>query len=342
LSHTTAYDTSQVNWPTSYYFSLPQDIIMQQPTTLLTLTKLHYKTSAALILSTASFFMTPDAVAQEDWAIQLGEYPKCTNCHTSQPGEKSTVKPAAKQAYRDGDVIPGLRDYLKSLASNTKPTLLAIDNQWNAQIGEAPLTIPLLVKDKESDSFTMQLSNAANAKAPKGYSFSSLYTVAGINLPAINFVWKPTAAQKNKNYPVIFQAKETTSTGSTQLSNTVSATIFVWAARPVSTKYVIEQFVISNAKWATNKLTVSGLIKFKKSSTAATRAAALKTLRLNIKSNAGTVVGMPLLLSPKAGTGAWTSTLALTATQVPCLIKAEYEKLTTARAVKPAPASCLK
>ncbi len=300
------------------------------------------KTACAAILTTvASISMMGDALAQEEWAIQLKVFPKCTNCHTSQPGNGDTVKPAAKAAYDNGGVIPGLQNFLKNSAGNAKPVLLPIDNQWNVQVGEVPLTIPLIVKDKEADSFIMQLTNAASATAPKGYSFSKPYTVASSNLPAIDFKWKPVTAQKNKNYPVTFQAKETTSTGTTQVSNTVKANIFVWAARPVSAKYVIEQFIVSSAKWSANKLAVTGRVVFKKTASTAARAAALKTLRLNIKSNLGIVVAS-VLLKPNA-TGAWASTFALTGTKVPCLVKAEYEKLNAARVVNSAPtATCVK
>lgn len=301
--------------------------------------KTHY--SSIMILVSTSIAITPNAYAQGIFADQLGVSGQCLLCHTSEEGGLDTVKPAALKAWQNGGVIPGLQNFLKPPAKNTTPVLHPIDNQWNVQVGEVPLTIPLIVTDKEADNFVMQLANAATPLSPKGYSFSNTYTVASRNLPAINFKWKPTAAQKNKNYLVTFQAKETTATGTIQLSNKVSANIFVWAARPVSPKNVVEQFIVDNAKWVAGKLTMTGRLVFKKSVTSATKATALKSLRLNIKSNSGVTVGLPAVLTPNA-TGAWTSSFALTTTQVPCLVKAEYEKLNAARATKTAPLTCKK
>jgi hypothetical protein len=281
--------------------------------------------------------MMSDAVAEEAWARQLKVFPTCTGCHTTQVGaSKSNAKAAVRTAYKSGGVIPDLQSFLKLSA----PVLLPIDNQWNVQVGEVPLVIPLSVKDKEADAFVMQLTNAVSPLASKGYTFSKPYTVASSHLPAIDLNWKPSAAQKNKNYTAILQAKETA--GGKQLSNIVTTNIFVWAARAASPKNVVEQFSVDTAKWAANKLTLTGRIVFKKSAIAAAKATALKTLQLNIKSNAGTVVGKPVLLKPAPTTGAWTSSFALTVTQVPCLVKAEYEKLNAARTVKPAPATCIK
>jgi hypothetical protein len=299
-----------------------------------------YNLASVALLAITSIGMIPGASAQESWAIELGEYPKCTSCHTSQPGSGDTVKPAAKQAYNNGE-LNGLKEYLKIFNANSKPVLLPINGQWNVQVGEIPLTIPLSVKDKEADNFVMQLSNASQPVAPKGYSFSKPYTLASNQLPTVNFIWKPTTAQKNKNYTASFSANETTATGSKQLSNIVTANIFVWAARPVSAKYIINQFMVDNAKWAANKLTLTGRIAFKPKISAPIKAAALNALRLRLKSNAGAVVGIPMPIKPNT-LGVWTSTMPLTAAQVPCLIKAEYEGLTVASTVKPVPSTCLK
>ncbi|WP_394753955.1 hypothetical protein [Crenothrix sp.] len=285
--------------------------------------------------------MAADAYGQPQYADELKVSGQCTLCHTSQEGGRDTVKPAAFQAWQKGGVIPGLRDYLKNLAGNAKPVLLPVDTQWNVQVGEVPLTIPLIVKDKEADNFAMELTNTANPLAPKGYRFSKKYSIPSTNRPAINFIWKPKAAQKNKNYKATFRAKETTASGATQLSNTVNTSIFVWPARPASAKNVISQFNIDSAKWAAKKLTMAGRLVFKKTAATAAKAAALRSLRLNIKSNNGVVVGLPVLLKPSAS-GAWISTFTLTATQVPCLVKAKYEKLMAARTVKSAPATCKK
>jgi hypothetical protein len=297
--------------------------------------KQAYRKAVSTVLTVISLGIMSNVSAKEQWAIELGVFPVCTGCHTSQDAAKDNAKLEARQAYRNGGVIPGLQDFLAA-SSNAKPVLLPIDNQWNAQVGEEQLSIPLIVKDKESDKFVIQTN------APKGYSFSAPYTVASINLPAIDFRWKPTAAQKNKKYTVNFTAIETTSAAATQNSNTVTANIFVWGARAASPKNVVSQFVVDNAKWGANKLTMTGRIAFKKTATAAAKAAALKALWLNIKSYTGVVAGTPVLLKPNAKTGVWTSTFALTGTKVPCTVKADYEGLNAARTVKTAPVTCLK
>jgi hypothetical protein len=166
--------------------------------------------------------------------------------------------------------------------------------------------------------------------------------VPKINLPAIDFMWKPTSAQKNKNYTVNFRAKETTPATANQFSNTVKANIFVWPPRAQSAKNVVSQFIVGNAKWGANKLTMTGRVVFKKTASITARATALRSLRLNLKSNRGVAAGTPVLLKPNAATGAWTATFALTRTKVPCLVKAEYEKLNAARTVTSAPAACIK
>lgn len=183
--------------------------------------KQTYKTASALVLTIASMAIMTDAVAKPEWAIQLKVYPTCTGCHTKAVGEDDNVMVAARTAYKNGGVVPGLQNFLK---------------------------------------------------------------------PA-----------------------------------------------------VVNKFSVSSAKWLANKLTVSGLVIFKKTTTAAAKAAALKTLRLTIKSNAGKSVGTPVPLVVNAKTGAWTKIFALTAVQVPCFVKAEYEGLKTkSLAVKPTSKTCVK
>lgn len=299
----------------------------------------HYKAAALALLATASMSLSNTVAAQPTFAKALGVFPVCTGCHFTQDGGGDNLKPEAAAAFASGGLRPGLENFLKSLVTDTKPVLHPIDNQWNVQVGEAPLSIPLIVSDKEADKFIMQLSNASKATAPKGYSFSKPYTVSGLNLPAIDFKWAPKPAQKNRNYTAVFVAKETT--GSKLSSNTVTANIFVWPPRTASAKNVISQLNIDSAKWNGKALVINGRIGFKSKVSAVAQKLALKTLRLNLKSNSGVIVGTPLTLRPNAKL-AWTNTIVLPATQVPCLLKAEYEGLRTARTVKPVPKGCLK
>lgn len=301
-------------------------------------------TAALLIAATAGLFMSTNSSAQETWAIELGESPKCTACHTTQPGNGDSVKPAAQQAYDNGGVIPGLKDYLASLKppTNAKPVILPIDTEWNAQIGETPLSIPLIIKDEKKSGFKMELTSALPTLLANTHSFSSLYLEAAQKRPTIDFKWTPSAKQKATKYTTNFRASEVTSTGATQYSGIVKTSIYLWPARAASAKNVVSQFTVTSAKWVAPKLTLSGRIVFKKTATAAAKTAALKALRLNLKSNAGTTVGSPVALSPNSSTGIWASSFTLNAAQVPCLAKAEYEKLIAARTVKLAPSTCKK
>jgi hypothetical protein len=88
-------------------------------------------------------------------------------------------------------------------------------------------------------------------------------------------------------------------------------------------------------------MTLSGQVIFKPNVNAAQRKAALKTLALNVMSDSGQVIGLPLKIVPNAS-GHWSKTLSLTATKVPCLVKLSYEGLKSARTVQLAPASCVK
>lgn len=303
---------------------------------------IYCKIASALMLGAVSMVIMTDAYGKGEFADALGVSGQCTLCHTSPDGGLATLKPAARTAFDEGGIKPGLENFLKSLVTDAKPQILPIDNEWNAQIGELPLSIPLIINDEEKSGFVMELAGVAPSLAPKSFSFSKLYLEATKKRPTIDFKWTPASKQRITKYTVSFRANETIDNGSKQFSNLVKTTIFLWPARPVSSKNVIERFVVSSAKWGANKMTLTGNIVFKKSATTAARTTALKTLRLNLKSNNGVVTGSPVLLTPNVKTGVWTKTFALTGAQVPCLVKAEYEKLMVARTVKSAPATCKK
>jgi hypothetical protein len=307
-----------------------------------TANKSIYRKIASALMAAVSIATMADVYGKGEFADELGVSGQCTLCHTSPDGGLATLKPAARAAFDEGGIKPGLENFLNSLVTDAKPQILPIDNEWNAQIGELPLSIPLIINDEEKSGFVMELAGVTPSLAPKSFSFSKLYLEAAKKRPTIDFKWIPISKQKITKYTVSFRANEIIDNGSKQFSNLVKTTIFLWPARPVSSKNVIERFAVSTAKWGANKMTLTGNIAYKKSATAPARATALKTLRLNLKSNNGIVVGTSVLLTPNPKTGVWTKTFALTGAQVPCLVKAEYEKLMVARTVRSAPATCKK
>lgn len=177
------------------------------------------KTASALAFTAASMGMMSDASAKPEWAVKFKV--GCVACHTSAAGDGGNATVAARNAFKNGGVVPGLQNFLK---------------------------------------------------------------------PAL-----------------------------------------------------VDKFSVTNATWTANKLTLTGNVIFKKTVSAAAKAAAIKSLRLNVKSNSNKAVVTPVALVVNASTGTWTRIFPLTATKVPCIVKAEYEGLkATARAVKPISTTCVK
>lgn len=260
----------------------------------------------------------------------------CTSCHNDNFG--NGYKSSVLTAFNSGG-LQGLYNLLHPVTTpNTAPVLSAINSQWDVTVGEVGLVIPLSVSDKQGDSFNI---NGSITPTVTGMTISNVYNDSKTNLPTKDLKWTPTAAQGNKNYMLKVYAKES-SNGHSLSSNSVSTNIHVWPARVSATKNV-KQFVLQNAQWSANKLTLSGLVIFKPTVTATQRSTYLNTLTLSMRSNLGAViVGSPAKLAPNS-TGAWTKTFTLTGSQVPCLIKVTYEGLNAARTVKSAPTtSCVK
>lgn len=306
------------------------------------MTQSYFKTAFAIILTTASVSMVTNAYGKPEFADALGVSGQCLLCHTSPDGGSDTVKPAAKKAYDNGQ-INGLRDFLNPPVPVTDaiPIISPINNEWNAQVGEVPLSIPLIINDEEKSGFLIDLIGATPSLIAKSYSFSMPYLESAKKRPTIDFRWTPSAKQKITKYTVTFRANEVIDNGSKQFSPPIKTSIYLWPARPVSSKNVISQFIVNNTNWATNKLTLNGNITFKKTASAVARTNALKNLRLSLKSNSGVAVGSLAILKPNTQ-GVWTSTFTLNNTQVPCFVKAEYEKLNAARTVNHAPTLCKK
>lgn len=284
---------------------------------------------AVLLTAAATIGNVTNVSARPQYVMPTGAA-GCTSCHLDSLGRG--WKPGVLAAAQGG--IAGLRAFLNPVANNnTAPVLHPINNQWDVTVGEAPLVIPLQVTDKENDTFSL------HGSAPTGYKVSPVTSTAPSNIPTINLSWTPTAAQANKNYTISLYVQET-GVGRTLKSNTVTANIRVWSAR-VSTTKNISQFIVQSAQWTANQLAIGGQIIFKPKLTAAKRSAALKALTLEVKSNSGRVIGQPLKLTVDAK-GNWQKNIALTASEVPCLVKLNYEGLNAARTVQLAPSTCVK
>lgn len=253
----------------------------------------------------------------------------------------TTIGCLSANIYAQENLVIQLPTLKAANAIDAIPVILPIDNEWNVQIGEEALSIPLIIDDEEAGGFLMDLTAATPAVVNKSYSFSKLYLEPIRKRPTINFKWTPSAKQKPTKYSLVFRANEIIDDGSKQFSVPIKTNVYVWPARPVSSKNVVSQFIVNKANWATNGLTLSGSINFKKTTTPAARVETLKTLRLQVKSNTGTLLGLPIILKPTAK-GAWSSKLTLSRTQVPCIIKADYEKLIAARTVSGLVGMCKK
>jgi hypothetical protein len=251
----------------------------------------------------------------------------CTDCHLNNYGQgfQSGVISAASGG------IAGLTAFIQSLNSpDTKPRLSPINVKWNVTVGETPLSIPFVVSDAENDTFSVNGSVAA------GMQVSTITTNAA-GLPTFNLTWKPTAAQAGGNYSISIYAKET-GAGRILSSVPVTANVKVWAARANAATAKVKQFTLQSARWSNNSLKLTGQVLFKPSVTAAQRTAALANLRMNVTSQTGMVIGMPLAVAPTL-TGNWTKSLKLSNSQVPCTVVVNYEGLKAEYPVNLAPAA---
>jgi len=288
------------------------------------------------LLSTIAFTLCSlTALARPEYVAPTGAT-GCTDCHynNSGSGYKTGVITAF---YSSSSRIAGLTSFIKALnapvqAADTSPVLHPINNKWDVTVGELPLVISLQVTDAENDAF------ALHGSAPSGVTISKVYTKN--NLPTIDLSWLPSAADANKVSPLQVYVTET-ATGRSLSSNTVQATIQVWPARTTTTN-LVTRFSMESAQWQNNVLTLNGQLAFKNTLTVKQRNAALKTLKLNAKSNFGKVIVNATSLTLDAN-GSWVKKIPLSATQVPCAVRLTYEGLRAARPVSLAPvATCVK
>lgn len=283
------------------------------------------------LLIVLNLVLSPEILARPEYVAVFGAR-GCTDCHNDNYG--NGFKPALLTALQGGSA--GVQAYIDSLKAvvptNTAPVLSPINPQWDVTVGEVPLKIPFQITDKQNDTV------ALHGITPTGITVSPPRIDTVTQLRTIDLKWSPTAIQANKKHPISIYAQETTA-GKSLKSNTVTAKISVWPARTTATKNV-QQFIVQNARWTAGHLTLSGLVIFKPTVTAAQRTASLNTLRLAIRSNNNVAipVGVPTPLKPTA-TGAWTKTFTLSGTQVPCLVKVVYEGLNSSRTVTAAPAT---
>ena len=227
----------------------------------------------SLVLSQTQVFAT------ESIANSLGVYPSCDGCHTNanlNSADKGNLKSAAKTAYnKDKRGLSGLKTFLASTTPiltcvapqvlinnvcstvstiNTKPSLNAIAQQWDVQVGET-LIIPISVNDAQEDDFQIIASKLV------GSSLSDRY-VGESGLPSVDFKWTPAAVDVNKIKTVTFNAKES-NTKQKYLSNKISVKIRVWPEgdRDFAS---ITKLKVTKTVWKDGILSLAGAITFNK------------------------------------------------------------------------------
>ena len=261
----------------------------------------------------------------------------CAQCHADNYGN----------GYKDGMLnatssvlgkFEGLKGWLKTVGTDTKPVLHDINDEWDAMVGEE-LMIQLHYSDAEDDSFTLI------GTVPKGVTAISPSVDAETHTPVVGVRWTPTADQANKTFTLTLGAKEAgVARGllSEQVDSGSDVKVRVWAARTSATKNV-SRLMVRRAQWLNNKLFLEGKVVFQPTVTAAQRTAALNSLLMSVKTEAGVAVGTSAKLTADAN-GNWATTISsLTSTKVPCVVKLDYEGLIATRTVKLAPAAtCLK
>ena len=224
------------------------------------------------------FFQT-HAFATESIANSLGVYPSCDGCHTNanlNSADKGNLKSAAKTAYnKDKRGLSGLKTLLDSTPSvitciaprvlinnvcsivstiNTKPSVNAIAQQWDVQVGET-LIIPISVNDAQEDDFQIIASKLT------GSSLSDHY-VGESGLPSVDFKWTPAAVDVNKIKTITFNAKES-NTKQKYVSNKISVKIRVWPEgdRDFAS---ITKLKVTKTVWKDGMLNLVGAITFNK------------------------------------------------------------------------------
>lgn len=283
----------------------------------------------------ATLGISTTVLARPEYMLPTGAT-TCDQCHLTAFG--TGYKPGMIEASLSPlGKFPGLKAWLNPapivVGVDTKPIVHSPNNEWNVTVGEAALSIPLRVSDAEDDNFTIQGTFAGMIVTPT-------ITDVQTHLPMASVKWSPHAAKANQTYTVNFSAQEV-GTGRTLISEAITAKIHVWPARTTASPKV-SQIIIQRAQWNNNQLLLAGKVVFKASVTAEQRATSLATLSMSIKSATGLSIDTPFTLIPDTK-GNWTQVLTLTANQVPCAVKLNYEGLNAMRTVKLASlASCVK
>jgi hypothetical protein len=295
------------------------------------------KNLTVAILTTLAASISSNVLAQPQYVIPTGAT-GCSSCHLDSfgTGYKPGVLAAAASPLGK---IPGLYLFLHPAppvvtGSDSKPVIHPVNAQWDVTVGEAALFIPLRVSDAEDDNFIIQ------GTVPLGTTVATLTADVQSDLPMASLSWLPTATQANKTYTMTVNAKET-GAGRTLVSDTITTNVRVWPARTSATRNV-GQFMLRQAQWSNHQLSLAGKLLFKPTVSIAQQAVSLATLRMNVRTEAGMTVGVPVALTPDVA-GNWTTVLTLTDAQVPCAVRLDYEGLNAARTVKLAPAAtCVK
>lgn len=293
----------------------------------------------SLVLSQTQVFAT------ESIANSLGVYPSCDGCHTNanlNSADKGNLKSAAKTAYnKDKRGLSGLKTFLASTMPiltcvapqvlinnvcstvstiNTKPSLNAIAQQWDVQVGET-LIIPISVNDAQEDDFQIIASKLV------GSSLSDRY-VGESGLPSVDFKWTPAAVDVNKIKNVTFNAKES-NTKQKYLSNKISVKIRVWPEgdRDFAS---ITKLKVTKTVWKDGMLNLAGAITFNKLLTNTERQDFIdKSSYLSLYNLSGVeIYSMPLVVKIN---GNWQISAKLTS--IPCDITLQFSGQNASRKV---------
>ena len=295
------------------------------------------KITITVFLGFVAVFSAQTAFSQEQYAINLGVYPACTGCHTSQsnPRKGSGLLPGAawnklaKPALTC--TLPQVLNTAKTTCvnspapvKNTKPILNFVAPQWDIQVDKL-LSIPLSVIDTEQDEFTIIQTTLA------GSTLSEIHPdTAG--LQSIDFEWTPTQANVNKVFTLTFQVKEK-STKPALVSNKVTVKVRVWAAGDRDAASITKLNVMTS-KFSAGTLKLAGNVKFNSLLTATEiQSFVAKNLDLTISDTNGLIDSLPLTLDKK---GNWAILIPMIS--APCDITLAFAEQYASRRV----VGCLK
>jgi hypothetical protein len=304
----------------------------------------------------ATFAVAGNVWAQSKYVSPAGAL-GCADCHVGGNTSKVFVtgileafpidqklsipdKIKAIHALTDEQRLPALTA-IKALLNpaatepDTAPVVSPLNSRWNVTIGEEPLTIPVSVADAEDDAFTI---------GGNGLFKTPVTVDAASGLAKFNMLWTASENQAGQLYPVsVFVKESDRGHGRILASNVVKTSVKIWPARANAATAQVKYFDVQVAKWKKGTLNLEGVVTFKSNVTAEQQTAALSALTMSLTTaKSKTAIGSPLSLTIDAN-GKWKQSIALTATEVPCTVVADYEGLKAERPVSSAPrATCLK